>query len=69
MKRLHAIKGLVVPIVGENNFSIREEAASKIGFFAMCCFKSLIAARLATSGSFIPVSAIVGNASITISKA
>jgi hypothetical protein len=34
----------------------------------MCCFKSLIAARLATSVFFAPVSAIAGNTSTTIPK-
>ena len=51
-----------------SNSSDREEAASKIGFFAMCCFKSLIAARLATSVFFAPVSAITGNTNTTIPK-
>jgi len=54
--------------VAANNFSDREEAASKIGSFAICCPKSPIAARLATSGSFTAVYAITGNTSTTTSK-
>jgi hypothetical protein len=42
-----------------NNFSVREEAASKIGSFGMCCFETLIAARPAMGGSFALATAII----------
>jgi hypothetical protein len=53
-----------------NNFSVREEAASKIGSFGMCCFKTLIAALPAMVASFAPATAIVTrNNCTTTSKA
>jgi len=54
--------------VAANNSSDREEKASKIGSFAICCFESLIAARIAMGGPFTPVSAITQNTSTTVSK-
>jgi len=52
-----------------NNSSVREEKASKIGSFAMCCFKTLIAVRPVMGGSFSPTTAIIAeNNSITTGK-
>jgi len=50
---------LSVPIAVASNFSVREEAASKIGSLGMCCFKTLIAARPAMGGSFASAMAII----------
>jgi hypothetical protein len=68
-RRKLRLKPLVVPIARANNSSDQEEAASKIGSFTMCCFKTLIAARTAMGGSFAPATAIItGNTSTTTSK-
>jgi hypothetical protein len=39
--------------------SDRKEAASKIGSITMCYFKTLIAARTAMDGFFVPITAII----------
>jgi hypothetical protein len=42
-----------------NNFSGQGEAASKIGSFIMCCFKTRIAARPAMGGSIAYATTII----------
>ena len=44
------LESLVVPIAVAKNSSIRENAASKIGSFTMCCFKTLIPRQ--TTGTY-----------------
>jgi hypothetical protein len=48
------------------HFAVREEAASKIGSFTMCCFKTLIAARPAMDGSFARGTSIIAGINSTI---
>jgi hypothetical protein len=66
MKPLLRLQSLVVPIAVAGNSSVREEAASKIGFFTMYCFKILIAARPAMGGSFAPATSIIAGTNCTI---
>ena len=53
-------------VCGDNS-SVREETVPKIGSFAMCCFKTLIAALPAMGGSFASATGIIrtNNRSIT----
>jgi hypothetical protein len=64
-RQLLSLKSLVVPIAAENNSSVREEAASRIGSVTMCCFKTLIAARTAMGGFFALITAIIAGTNCT----